>query len=225
MPVQKPRGRIQDSRFGIADGAFLLFAIALSIYALVFYHYPQALPVVQPQSLALAYPKCNCTDLITPPVSFSIVSTFKAQGDYSADNTITVHAVIYGVNLTDFFRDYGGMLYSGSYYANDTSKQAGLYLKNWGNGTYTADGQVEWETGGPTYVWLIPRPQNITHSVYYTYIVPLSSVSKSPPVMSIGSINDTNTWRGQEFQNRIGLLIVAFLPFGAYETATKVRRR
>lgn len=163
--------------------------------------------------------------ILTPPLTFFIATTFKAQGGFGADNPIAVSSVIYEANntVTDY---YCCVLYWNAVPANDTTNSLLDYLplKNWGNGTYTAAGVLEWPDGGPTYTWLWPNhPANVTAD--YRVTLDIITYGGRNPTLIIGPISDTLAWQDAQQNTRLELIGLGIAIIGPYEVVKRLAGR
>jgi hypothetical protein len=210
----------------------VIVGFSVIVYGLAIYRVPDAIPKTVRETLTVNYhsPSKTVTSalghnytILTPPINFYIVTTFKAQGGFGADNPITISALITEANntVTDY---YCCLSFWNAVPANDTTnaQHDWLPLKNWGNGTYTADGVLEWPDGGPTYTWLWPNhPANVTA----TYRVGLDIITYGgrTPTLTISPISDTLAWQDAQRNTRLELIGLGIVIIGPYEAAKRRR--
>jgi hypothetical protein len=163
--------------------------------------------------------------ILTPPVSLSLVTTFKAQGGFGADNPITISAVITDANVT-VTEYYCCLGFYNAVLANNPqdSQHAWLALVNQGNGIYTAGGVLEWPDGGPTYSWLLP---NFPPHIKTTYNIALLVIASGgrPPTLTIDPISDTLAWQDAQRNTRLSYVTAGLLIIGPYEVVKRLSGR
>jgi len=160
----------------------------------------------------------------TPTVHFSITTTFTAQGGYGADNPITIHSVINGANasLMDY---YCCLFFTDASSPSPSEYEAGwLNLADLHNGTYVANGTLEWAAGGPTYTWLYPNNPlpsgRALWGVAMNVIAPNGSGRQ--PTLTIDPLSSTQSWQNNELQVREGYTTVGWVPFGLFVSFVSV---
>jgi hypothetical protein len=212
----------------------VIVGVSIIVYGGLFYRVPDAIPQTVREMLTVNYhsPYKIVTSkfghnytILTPPIRFFIATTFRAQGGFGADNPITVHSVIYEANntITDY---YCCVLYWNAVPANDTTDSLHDYLplKNWGNGTYTADGILVWPDGGPTYTWLWPNhPANVTAD--YRITLDIITYGGRNPTLIIGPFSDTLAWQDAQRNTRLELIGLGIVIIGPYEAVKRLAGR
>ena len=215
----------------------ILVIVGLSVigYGLTIYRVPDAIPKTVREMLTVNYHTTSTTitsafghnyTILTPPIRFYLVTTFRAQGGFGADNPITINAMITEANntVTDY---YCCLSFWNALPANDTTntRHDWLPLKNWGNGTYTADGVLEWADGGPTYTWLWPNhPANVTTTIYRVELDIITYGGRSPTLI-IDPISDTLAWQDAQRNTRLELISMGIAIIGLYEFVKRVAGR
>ncbi len=186
------------------------------------YRYPDADPIVSPEVRTVNYFNSHYgfpADL--PNVTFSIVSTFRAQGTFGADNPIKIHAVINGVRMQAGFNSstllayYYAVVYTDGYppKPNDSASVSlgRLPLDDLRNGTFVADGTLEWHEGGGTWVSLLP-----SISLIRNIGADRALMAQGPPTTTIGPVKETRDWQSDELHTRIEIMSLFFIPLLAY---------
>jgi hypothetical protein len=160
--------------------------------------------------------------ILTPPISLDLETTFKAQGSFGASNPITISAVITEANITvtDY---YCCLLFSNAVPADNPTDRLHdwLPLVNWGDGTCTACGVLEWPDGGPTYTWLLPKfPEHVRTK----YNIPLEMITSGgrPPTLTIDPMSDTLAWRDSQQNTQFTLIGLGILIIGPYEVLKRL---
>jgi hypothetical protein len=213
----------------------ILVIVGVSVIAYGFtYRVPDAIPQTVREMLTINYHRSSIWaisklghnyTILTPPINMYVVTTFNAQGSFGADNPIAINVVISDANntVTDY---YCCILFWNAVRANETANPLHdyLYLKNWGNGTYTARGVMEWPNEGPTYTWLWPNyPANVTAD----YRIPLDMITFGgrQPTLTIGPISDTLAWQDAQRNTRFSYVTAGLLIIGPYEVVKRLSGR
>lgn len=199
-------------------------------YAWLFYATPDVFPAAtHAEILVVKYPSDSTViqassginyTVLTPTVKFEIDTTFEAQGGYGADNPITIHATITEANttLTDY---YCQVLFTDASSPSPNAYEGGwLNLIPHDNGTYyTADGTLEWATGGPTYTWLAPCvPSGFVGYTYWSVGMDVINPNGSrQPTLTIDPISSTQDWQNAQLYARLEMTGIGVLIIGPYE--------
>jgi hypothetical protein len=196
------------------------------------YRVPNAIPVTYRETLTVDYqnsseiaknPLGQSYTFLTPPISLLVETTFNAQGTFGADNPITIHAVIHNANNT-VTNYYCCLDFLNAVPVNNPSdsEHSWLPLKNWQNGTYTADGVLEWPNGGPTYTWLLPNPPPNGCANYRVPNDMITSGGRRSPTLTIGPISDTLTWQNDQRNTQLVIYTLGVIIFGPYEVVKRL---
>ena len=216
----------------------LIIGFGLIGYAWIVYRTPNVFPAAtNDEFLTVKYPNDSSLvqasngveyTILTPTVHFDIETTFQAQGGYGADNPITIYSVITNANAT-LTNYYCCLMFTNSYSPNPAiTEDDWLNLTNNGDGTYSADGVLEWATGGPTYTWLLPQPpvlpagQNLRTVWGVGMDVITLQGTRTTPTLTIDSIGATQSWQSAQLSTRISITELGVMIIGPYEVVKRV---
>ena len=240
MPDKPGRRVAQPPRWKslLVEVVILIVGFSFIGYAWLFYTTPNVFPpATHDELLTVRYPNDSTIvqssngvkyTVLTPTVHFEIQTTFEAKGGYGAGNPITIHALITHANatLTDF---YCCLFFTGASSPNPSLYEAGwLNLTKIDSQTYTADGVLEWATGGPTYTWLYPNaPIPSPGTSLQTYwgvgmdVITLKGI-RTDPTLTIDPLADTQAWQNAQLSTQISITGIGIAIIGPYEFLKRV---